>query len=717
MTGAPLLGDPSPPPRFKGPLLLCGGFLYQLCALPASQVRAQAGYDGYMLYRITQLAFTAFVVFTIFAVLILVPVSYTADDLQQDPVTRSGLQNVPNGSERLWAFTVAVFFVTLVMCFMIYQLAVEYAQLRRSYLRGVMLQGAEESRAKLEAGTQDGTGTGSALQPMPTTTASVDGGDFQFTTHVNLAMAAKGAVRAFGDDGSTAWPRTVMALDVPPHVTNSSQLLEMFDALYPGEVQAALLVVDTSAVDALQAQRDQLSFWYETARWAHRERKNTQHRTVYARRCFVIAIVCNALGCTPVHVEDPAFLQEQPDEAAAEKDKARKAAEKAAAKKGERVPETPANAADHVHFNKESQEGDPRDSARDAFIDDAEFFGEDTALRGAYCCCCLPCGSCKRGKGCHCLVANKACCGSIQPALPRLRNELLRTNALLGEQRIKWWRTAKAQEVAARGVAPITVEVEEEHEDDSKKSKKNKKKAPKIQKGGTGFITFRTARQAVTAANSYHLPNAAFDLPAKKNKNKSAPAASAVAPSKGGAAAVSAVTGPAPKKRSAAAVAIEALTGNQRMTVVSAPRPADVNFPASTKTTKEQKSAQNVVFLLRTTLLVVYSLLAIAVANGGGEGSDEEGDNIAVTLYNGLGQSFLLTVLLSLLPTILGIFAKMSHFKIINEVRMRAAVFRYAAAALVCLCFAVSPLHDCQSVLLQRMGRHRHDYHRSCELA
>jgi len=262
------MGDKLPPPRFKGPLLLCGGFLYQLCCLPASQVRAQAGYDGYMLYRITQLAFTAFSIFTVFAVVVLVPVSYTADDQQQDPVTRSGLQNVPNGSERLWAFTVAVFFVTVLMCFMIYQLAVEYAQLRRSYLRGVMLKGAEQSRAQLEDGTQfeSGTGTEKALQPTPSTSASLDNGGFQFTTHVNLALAAKGATRGFGDDGSTAWPRTVMALDVPPHVTNSSQLLEMFDALYPGEVQAALLVVDTAEVDALQSQRDQLSFWYETAR-------------------------------------------------------------------------------------------------------------------------------------------------------------------------------------------------------------------------------------------------------------------------------------------------------------------------------------------------------------------------------------------------------------------------------------------------------------------
>jgi len=407
-----------------------------------------------------------------------------------------------------------------------------------------------------------------------------------------------------------------------------------------------------------------------------------------------------------VHVEDPAFLQEQPDVAAAEKEKADKAAEKAATKKGEVVPETPANAAEHIHCNNESQQGDPADPAADAFVDDSEFFGEDTALRGAYCCCCLPCGSCKRGRACHCLVANKACCGSVQPALPRLRNELLRTNALLSEKRIRWWRTAKAQEVAARGVEPILAAVEEEQEDADKKSKKNKKKSPKVQKGGTGFITFRTARQAVTAANSYHLPNTAFDVP---RKAKITPGTSAVAPSS---TTVSAVAGPALKKRSAAAVAVEALTGNQHMTVVSAPRPADINYASSTKTTKEQTAAQRVVFLLRTTLLVVYSLLAIAVANGGGEGSDEEGDNIAVTLYNGLGQSFLLTVLLSLLPTILGIFAKLSHFKVINEVS--TGMFLVAPAC-PCSLFPVAepPLHDCQSVLLQGLGGHHHDHHRS----
>ena len=712
LVGAPLVGEQNPPEAIDGPCLLCGGFVWKLCRIPPSQIQAQAGLDGYMLYRLTSLTMKVFMLFTAFALLILVPVCYTADDQQADLVNRAGLDNIPNGSPRMWAFTVSVYLVTAITLGLLYQVAIEYALLRRKYLRDTVLNAGGASKAKPISGS-----AGGPAAPHPTATASV-----RYTTHVGLKYAAECAVRPFGDDGSAAWPRTVMAMDVPERIKNSSQLLRLFRSLYPGEVEAALLVAATGDVEDLQDEREGLAVLYESARWLHRGRSNPIQRVVFARRCGPVDKLCGILGCDELHVEDSRWL---PSDAAM-------AADEEEDEDSDEDPEVAiarSEAPRHVHGAEASIQRETLSFSLDPHFSDAMFFGESSDRRGGYCCCCLPCGLCKRGRVCHCVVACRSCCGSVEPALPKLRQELLETNAVLHAKRMKWWRNAKAEELAERGVVteerpkkrskearraaqqariarlrrkPSQSEGGADHAggpppetEESKKSKKQKGQ------GSVGFITFKTARTAVLAAGSYHLPAAAFDTPA--------PAAAAAAAT-GGASAhrpVS-VAGAAAKMGGVIDLstifgAAKSLVANPPMRIEAAPRPLDVNFKASIKSSREQNAAQWFVTGLRVALLVVYSLLAIAVAAGGGTGeeggstttttvlngtaagnstvpAEEEsittGDanldgvlNFFITLYEGLGQSFLLALLLNFLPTILGIFADLSQFKVSTEVR------------------------------------------------
>ncbi len=722
LVGAPLVGEQNPPPAIDGPCLLCGGFVWKLCKVPPSQVQAQAGLDGYMLYRLTSLTMKVFILFTVFALLILVPVCFTAADEQPDLINRAGLDNIPNGSPRLWAFTVSVYLVTAITLGMLYQLAIEYALLRRKYLRDTVLNAGNAAKGPPISGSAGPPPTA----PHPTTSTSV-----RYTTHVGLKYAAECAVRPFGDDGVAAWPRTVMALDVPPRITNSSQLLRLFSSLYPGEVEAALLVAATGDVEELQDEREGLAVLYESARWLHRSRSNPIQRVVYARRCGLVDKVCGALGCDELHVEDSRWLPSDPDMAADE--------EGGGDDDDDDDPEVEIAREDaprHVHGADASIERETLSYSLDPHFTDALFFGDPSDRRGAYCCCCLPCGPCKRGRACHCLVMCRPCCGSVEPALPKLRQELLDTNALLHVKRMKWWRNAKAEELAERGV--VTQERPKKHSKEARRAaqqariarlrrkpapgegggadhpppeteeaKKAKAKKSKGQ-GSVGFITFKTARTAVLAAGSYHLPASAFDTPATAGvsaakrgggggKPKRPVSVAGAAASMGSVIDISTILG-----------AAKSLVANPPMRIEAAPRPLDVNFQASIKSSREQNAAQWFVFGLRVALLIVYSLLAIAVAAGGaapaGGGTttttvvngtattaptggnstapvpaeetsttgDEALDGVVdffLTLYEGLGQSFLLALLLNFLPTILGIFADLSQFKVSTEVR------------------------------------------------
>ena len=669
-----------------------------------------------MLYRVTSLTMKVFVLFTVFALLILVPVCYTANDEQEDLVIRAGLDNIPNGSPRLWAFTVSVYLVTAITLGMLYQLAIEYALLRRKYLRDTVLNagGGAPSGGKPISGAAGGQSA-----PHPSTSASV-----RYTTHIGLKYSAECAVRPFGDDGTAAWPRTVMALDVPTRIKNSSQLLRLFRKLYKGEVEAALLVAATGEVEELQEEREGLAVLYESARWLHRGRGNPIQRVVFARRCGLVDKLCGILGCDELHVEDSRWLPADADMAADEE-------EEEDSDEDPEVTVARGEAPRHVHGAEASMDGEVLSYSLDPHFTDAMFFGESSDRRGAYCCCCLPLAPCKRGRLCHCLVRCRGCCGSVEPALPKLRQELLETNAVLHAKRMKWWRNAKAEELAERGVVteerpkkhskqarqaaqqariarlrrkPSKQEGGADHAEgppvESEEAKKAKGKKAKGQ-GSVGFITFKSARTAVLAAGSYHLPAEAFD------------AAPATAPAAGGHRPVSAAGAAAAMGNvidlSTIFSAAQSLVANPPMRVVAAPRPLDINFQASIKSSREQNAAQWFVFGLRVGLLIVYSFLAIAVAAGGGTGDGggtttttvvngtalasnstlpgnatipvEESTSVTgdpgldgvvsffLTLYEGLGQSFLLALLLNFLPTILGIYADLSQFKESTEVR------------------------------------------------
>ena len=768
-TAKSLTGVLERPPPINSQHALCGGFVVHMCCLSSDAVRKQAGYDGYMLSRLVRYFFVVFAMYTVFSLAVLVPTCYTASDDEPDAVTRAGLDNIPEGSQRLWAFTVSAFVMTGLTCTMIFLLAVEYAVLRRAYLRSTALRGAAGnsdtgdsdahqtpdhtqllSPASSSERSSPATSAAGAGQVAPSVSASP--GDqtppLPEDTHVDLQYAAQCAVQPFGDDGSTTWPRTVMALDVPPHVTNSSQLLEMFNALYPGEVQAAVLVSGIHGVLRLKKEREWQAQWYDIARWEHTQRVAPSQRVVYARRCrFIACLWRECFHWDPIHTEEGEHLQEHHDEA--EQDRLQDAEYELHKHEKKRVqvpalPEDPQrfviNAAPSPSYTA------PIPDAEDAYAGDERWVGPDSDDRGAYCCCCLPCGSCKRGRACHCLVANKACCGSVQPALPRLRNELLRTNALLRAQRHAWWRralpdsTSAADGSASPGPAagrrdssgdaagntpaagkPTGPDLEGSSKDDQSAQPAAVRavhaawdgaKPPKVQKGGTGFITFRTARQAVTAANSYHLPAQSFDTARGGSEHGSPPPsnhaarisgevhpASSLSPPRGdgiddsrsashGAErldGVDSITREKSAPRSAAEAKARAtglwgvwgVLSHTGMSVKQAPHPLDVNFHSCTLNSSQAGCFRALVGLILFLMLLVYSVLAVLLAAGGGESGDasEQTENAGffTELYEGVIQSVLLSLLLALLPTFMHLLGRLSRFKERHEVRTEHA--------------------------------------------
>lgn len=779
---APLLGDKRPPPKINATCLLCGGWIMQLCCLTNQQVMDQTGLDGYMLAQTTSTLCRVFSVFTFMSLLFLVPLAYTAAE-QPDAISRAGLDNMPDGSPRLWAWVVVLYIITFVALAAVYGLSTEYAILRRKFLRDSVLAGispgsnkpdfspsAAKHRRRPSVLSADAAAARAKAEPTEGPTQRTTA-----TTVVDLEFAAECAVREFGEDGSFAWPRTVLATDIPPHVDDSPKLRQLFEAMYPGQVEAATLLTDSGDVDDLQGERDETAVLYETARWLHRSRTKPIQRVVYANRCGCIAFLCGVLGINPLAVEDSRALV--PTGTSPPATKAKKDEEGGKDGEDEDDDDTPPPEASRYILNQAvSMEREALSYALDPFYMDASFWDDPPEVKGNYCCCCLPCGVFKRGGMCSwwCLCL-RPCCGSVEAALPRLRRELLKLNYDLGEQRISWWKKNHKEELQAMGVvfkeeAPVVSETAAKKaaaarrrdrfrgrkaahakEADQKqppgaeagKDEAQGKKGTFGIAGGAGFVTFKSVRLAVLASTGYHMPAVDF-------KNESEPASVPISPTApppeceegaGGGGASDKAARPKSKLARMATAAPGKLLGGGRskikslnlrefvkaagkiastppMGVSTAPHPLDVNFKAAAKPTREREAAQWFVLGLRIGLLVLYSFLAIAVSSGGGNTAasesstsvlvvngttngtlpadvaplvpeadnstaEDSGGTISIsspddalsagveffwTVYSGLGQSFLLAVLLNLLPTILMKFAELSLFRVSSDV-------------------------------------------------